>query len=184
MFAEFLRCYSTLRPADLLAAQQKLLATNYDAKAGVLALILDLRSTRDLLARGNDRPTDVRMLQLLFAAMPAQFAAGIQAHQQKHVAAGTDTFEQACTMLEELETVIGCQTCSLDLGFAGAAAATGEGKVAVFMYCWTCGGNWSHSSSTCRSPREGHKKDATYINKMRGNRQFCAPDGQIIPTTK
>jgi hypothetical protein len=184
MFAEFLRCYATLRPADLLSAQQKLVATNYDAKAGVAALVLDLKSARDLMARGNDRPTEVRMLQLLYAAMPAQFAGGIQAHQQKHVAAGTDTFELASTMLEELETVIGCQTSSSDLGFAGSVAAKGEGSVAVFMYCWTCGGNWSHSSSTCRNPHKGHKKEATYLNKMRGNRQFCPPEGQIIPTTK
>jgi hypothetical protein len=43
-------------------------------------------------------------------------------------------------------------------------------------YCWSCGitGNLSHSSETCKSPLEGHKKEATLSNKMGGNARTFA----------
>ena len=38
-----------------------------------------------------------------------------------------------------------------------------------FKYCWTCGTHCDHGSKDCRSPKEGHQKDATYNNRMNGN---------------
>ena len=37
-------------------------------------------------------------------------------------------------------------------------------------YCWSCGitGNLNHSSGTCNTPRDGHRKEATFKTKMGG----------------
>lgn len=39
-------------------------------------------------------------------------------------------------------------------------------------YCWTHGA-CNHRSRDCRQPREGHKVDATFDNKMNGSTYFC-----------
>ena len=39
-------------------------------------------------------------------------------------------------------------------------------------YCWTHGA-WNHLSKDCFKPREGHKKEATFANKMGGSTKKC-----------
>ena len=39
-------------------------------------------------------------------------------------------------------------------------------------YCWTHG-SWNHLSKDCFKPREGHKKEATFENKMGGSTKKC-----------
>jgi len=43
-------------------------------------------------------------------------------------------------------------------------------------YCWSCGvtGNLAHSSSTCKSPADGHCKEATLASKMGGTEKTFA----------
>jgi hypothetical protein len=43
-------------------------------------------------------------------------------------------------------------------------------------YCWSCGitGNLNHSSGTCNTPRDGHRKEATFKNKMGGTEKTFA----------
>ena len=44
-------------------------------------------------------------------------------------------------------------------------------------YCWTHGitSNLQHTSATCTRPKQGHKKEATYENKMGGSEEVCKP---------
>ena len=39
-------------------------------------------------------------------------------------------------------------------------------------YCWTHGA-WNHDSKDCFKPKEGHKKEATFENKMGGSTKKC-----------
>ena len=43
----------------------------------------------------------------------------------------------------------------------------------VTCYCWTHG-SCLHKGADCKRKREGHKKEATFINKMGGSTYYCA----------
>jgi hypothetical protein len=40
------------------------------------------------------------------------------------------------------------------------------------LYCWTHG-SCAHKGTDCKNPKEGHKKDATFINIMKGSTKEC-----------
>ena len=42
----------------------------------------------------------------------------------------------------------------------------------VSKYCWTHGA-CAHSGKDCNTPKEGHKKEATFENRMGGSNYFC-----------
>ena len=42
------------------------------------------------------------------------------------------------------------------------------------LYCWSHGA-CAHESKDCNKPRPGHKKEATFSNKMGGSVRFCQP---------
>ena len=45
-------------------------------------------------------------------------------------------------------------------------------RTIINNYCHTHGG-CSHTSSSCKNPKNGHKKNATFQNKMGGSIAFC-----------
>ena len=47
-----------------------------------------------------------------------------------------------------------------------------RGRPVTNRYCWSHGG-CNHNSSNCRTPRDGHKNDATFANKMNGSTSYC-----------
>ena len=42
-------------------------------------------------------------------------------------------------------------------------------------YCWKHG-SCAHNSANCNDEAEGHKKEATFENKMGGSKDFCHDD--------
>ena len=44
----------------------------------------------------------------------------------------------------------------------------------ISKYCWTHGA-CAHDSFTCESTTEGHKRQATFSNKMGGSQAYCSP---------
>jgi hypothetical protein len=51
-----------------------------------------------------------------------------------------------------------------------------NGDAAPNRYCWTHGGR-SHPGTTCRSPGEDHRPEATIINRLGGSNRYCCPAG-------
>ena len=54
------------------------------------------------------------------------------------------------------------------------------------QYCWSCGVQLNHNSKTCKHPRTGHVRAATYENQQGGNtsrnhlwEKWCGPDIKI-----
>ena len=42
----------------------------------------------------------------------------------------------------------------------------------INLYCWTHGA-CNHGSKDCKNPRDGHKAEATFENRMNGSSYFC-----------
>ena len=96
-----------------------------------------------------------------------------QASDHESMNATTDINAAILTLLQQMQT----QMMNQNSQGGGGGGATNDSprrctRRTTSKYCWSHGA-CAHESKDCKSPRRGHKRNATFENKMNGSTEFC-----------
>ena len=91
-------------------------------------------------------------------SVPASTTAPVQTDDPNLEVFRTLFIEQAKYMTDQTEAINKC-----------VQALGSKSQPTRLKYCWTHGGNFSHHSGECKKPADGHKKEATWKNRMEGS---------------
>ena len=92
-----------------------------------------------------------------------------------NLAVASSEDKQTISVLTATNSRLVQELVSLRAELASCKANRVRGDRRNRFYCWSCGVNSPHDSSRCNKKKDGHKVEATYLNKMGGSTNRYRP---------
>jgi hypothetical protein len=198
MLQHLVATYGHMTP-DELEANEKCLEQEFNIDDGIEALWRRISEIQTLAASAGEPIPDSAVLRRTLQVLDntGLYTQGCRDWRKRPIA--EHTMENFITHFNEEDVERRRQLTAQQAGFHGAnhttTAATPQANntrsnntspsntsevhcegIALY-YCWTHGlsRNYAHTSKTCKTPAEGHQKEATFKNMMEGCRTLMTP---------